>query len=139
VRQLAWLHATPKPPEGTKRAKLGTASKLSRIDQMKRDKIVPQMPPNPLPHLTGWLLEIGLVEGGGMAAVPISWREIDAWCVRTRLNLSAWEARLLRRLSTEYVAEGRRAESETAPPPWRTAPTRRELEVEEAKLRRLLG
>ncbi|USU06287.1 hypothetical protein NF699_06400 [Sphingomonadaceae bacterium OTU29LAMAA1] len=140
MRQLAWLHATPKPPPGTKRAKAETeAPRLSRIDDMKRRKIAPRMPPNPAPHITDWLIEIGLTEAMGMGVGPISWLAIDAWASRCALPLQPWESRLLRRLSAAYVAEGRRAEDETCPPPWHAVPTARERENEEAELMKLLG
>ena len=140
VRSLAWLHATPKPDEGTKRAKLGvTGPGISRLDAMKKDKIIPVMPPNPAPHVTDRLIEIGLSEAAGMGTVPLSWREIDAWCSRTRVDLPPWEARLIRKLSSAYLAEGRIAEKESCPPPWRTVVTQQEKDIEEAQLIALLG
>ncbi|WP_242183216.1 hypothetical protein [Sphingomonas sp. CARO-RG-8B-R24-01] len=113
--------------------------KLSRIDQMKRDRIPVQMPPNPAQHLVQYLVEMGMSEAAGMGMVPLSWREINAWCDRTRVDLAPWEARLIRRMSTEYLAEGRRAESENCPPPWKAEVTQRELDVEQARLEMLLG
>ena len=137
---MAWLSATPKPPAGTKRAQAADQQPtLSRIQQMKKDGIVPQMPPNPAPHVISQLVEIGLTEAAGMGVAPVSWREIDAWCIRTAVDLLPWEARLMRRLSVEYVAESRRAESETCPPPWRAEVTQREIETEERRLRMVLG
>lgn len=99
----------------------------------------PQMPPNPAPHLTDRLIEIGLTEAAGMGAGPISWLTIDAWKRSTGVPIDPWEARLLRRLSIAYHAEGRRAEDETCPPPWRAKVTALEREVEEAALRSVLG
>jgi len=139
---MAWLHAVPKPDEGTKRAKMGNAAatpQISRIDKLKRDKIPVQMPPNPAPHLVGFLVEMGMSEAAGMGMVPLSWREINAWCDGTRVDLAPWERRLIRKLSTEYLAESRRAESENCPPPWRAEVTQRELDVEQARLEMLLG
>ncbi|WP_243395567.1 phage tail assembly chaperone [Sphingomonas oleivorans] len=137
---MAWLNATPKPPEGTKRAEAkDRPPALSRIEQMKRDKITPRMPPNPAPHLITWLVEIGLTEEAGMGRGPISWQSIDAWCNRTSIDLEPWQSRLLRSLSTEYLAESRRAESENCPAPWRAEVTEREKEVEVARLRMVLG
>ena len=136
---MAWLHATPKPDPRSKRAKIDDAPKVSRVDRMKKDGVSPQMPPNPAPHISDRLVEIGLVEANGMGASPLSWREIDAWCARTGVELLPWEARLIRRLSVVYVAEGRRAESENAAPPWRAEVTPREWQLEEARLRMVLG
>lgn len=137
---MAWLNATPKPPPGSKRAQAQDAPPaLSRIDQMKRDKIVPQMPPNPAPHIIERLVEIGLTEAAGMGSGPITWQSIDAWCNRAGIDLPPWESRLLRSLSVAYVAEGRKAESENCPAPWRAAVSEREKEVELARLRAVLG
>lgn len=140
VRMMAWLHTTPKPPEGSKRAKHGIqAAKLSRLDQLKKDGVEPPMPPNPAPHIVERLIEIGITETTGMGPAPLSWREIAEWQRNTGVPLPPWETRLLRRLSLAYIAEGRRAESENCPPPWRTEVTQRELEAAEASLRLVLG
>lgn len=137
---MAWLHAVPKPPEGSKRAQYGNqAAKFSRLDRLKRDRVDPPMPPNPMPHLIARLIEIGITESTGMGPSPLSWRELSEWQHNTSVSLAPWEARLLRQLSRAYVAESRRAESETCPPPWRAEVTRRELEAAEASLRMALG
>lgn len=137
---LAWLHSTPKPPEGSKRAAAkDQPPAISRIERMRRDKIIPQMPPLPAPHIIDWLVEIGLSEAAGMSSGPISWQSIDAWCRRTGRDPAPWEARLLRSLSVAYVAEGRQAESENCPAPWRAGITQRERDVELVQLRLVLG
>lgn len=97
------------------------------------------MPPNPAPALFDRLVEIGLNEVAGMGVAPISWQTIDAWCNRTGVDLPPWEARLLRKLSIAYVAEGRRAESENCPPPWQWPVTEAERAIEEKRLRLVLG
>ncbi|MBB3925040.1 hypothetical protein GGR43_000741 [Sphingobium jiangsuense] len=97
------------------------------------------MPPNPAPHIINRLIEIGLTEAAGMGAAPLSWKEIDAWCNRTGIDLPPWEARLIRALSVEYLAMGRKAEDENCPPPWKAPITEREKETELARLRMVLG
>ena len=137
---MAWLHATPKPDARSRRGREEPATaRLSRIDDLKRKKINPPMPPNPAPHITDWLIEMGLTEAAGMGAVPISSRELAAWQDNTNVRLAPWEARLIRELSKAYLAEGRIAESETCPPPWRAPVTQRELDIEESQLRMVLG
>lgn len=84
-------------------------------------------------------MEIGPTEAGGMGAVPLSWREIDAWASRTFARPSAWEARLLRRLSAEYLAESRAAEDPHRPTPWAERPTTVDREANERQLRAVLG
>ncbi len=135
---MAWLNATPKPDERSKRAKTA-AGTISRRDKMKRDGITPRMPPNPAPHIITRLVEIGLTESNGMGATPLSWREIVAWQSATGVILSPWEARLIRSLSISYIAEGRRAEAEACPPPWRTALTAQERMAAEDALWAVLG
>lgn len=139
---MAWLQATPKPDPRSRRAKIveqSPAPLLSRIARMKRDKIAPPMPPNPAPHITDRLIEIGLTQAAGMGAVPLSWLEINAWCERTAVDLDPWEARLIRRLSAAYLAESHVADDENCPPPWKAPVTAREIEIEDAKLRAVLG
>lgn len=109
------------------------------MERLKRDRVTPAMPPNPLPHMITRLLEIGLSEAAGMGVGPISWLTIDAWQRLTGVELAPWESRLLRSLSVAYVAEGRRAESETCPPPWRAPVTQHERDAEEKRLRMVLG
>lgn len=137
---MAWLNATPKPPEGTKRAAAKQAPPApSRIDRMKSQGIAPQMPANPAPHIIDRLIEMGLTEAAGMGAGPIGWTTMAAWSALTGIPLQSWEARLLRKLSSEYLAESRKAESENCPPPWRGTITEREKQVEVAGLRMVLG
>lgn len=136
---MAWLAAVPKPPAGSKREKIGTGAKISRAEQMKKDRIAPQMPPNPMPHIVERLIEIGLTEPAGMGMAPVSWRTLAAWSELTGVVLSPWEARLLRHLSAEYLTEFNRAEDETRPSPMRPKVTQRDIEIEQAGLRALLG
>lgn len=97
------------------------------------------MPPNPMPHIIARWIEIGMTEGGGMAPAALSWREINEWQRATGVSLGTWEARTIRALSVAYIAESRRAEDETCPPPWKPHVTLRERETEEARLRMVLG
>jgi hypothetical protein len=107
---------------------------------MRRGGIThPPMPPNPAPHITEWLVEMGLSEAAGMGVAPLSWTTIDAWCRRTGIDLSPWEARLIRRLSQDYIAMSRKAECETCPPPWRAPTSPEAAETELTRLRLVLG
>lgn len=129
----------PKPEQGSRREKaLKDAPKLSRYESLKRDGVVPAMPPNPAPHIIDRLAEIGMTEAAGMGVVPISWREIAAWSEMTGVVLDPWEARLLRQLSAAYVTEHSRAEDESRAAPWRAPRSRREIEAEAARLRAAL-
>lgn len=137
---MAWLNTAPKPDERTKRAKLnGDAPAITRAERMKKDGAAIPMPPNPLPHVVDRLIEIGLTEAAGMGAGPVSWQTMDAWANRTGMDIPPWEARLIRRLSVEYVAEQHRAESENCPPPWRWQITEAEKQAANRDLDSLLG
>lgn len=141
VRHMAWLNTAPKPPEGSKRAQdRSLAPAPTRLESMRADKIVPPMPPNPAPHIIERLLEMGLTEAAGMGAGPLTWGTIAQWQAMTGASLQPWEASLIRKLSVEYLAESRRAEAETCPPPWRSeAITERQKEVELERLQMVLG
>lgn len=140
---MAWLHAMPKPPQGTQRAieaaKPGQPAPQTRLEEMKSRNIEPQMPPNPAPHIITWLIDMGITGSTGMGKIALSWTEIDAWRRMTGLNIDPWVARLIRHLSSVYISEGRKAEDETCPPPWRAEVTQREKQLEGALLRAVLS
>lgn len=128
---MAWLNAKPKPDKPTGKE----PPAISRSAQMVKDGLVPRMPPNPAPHIIGWLTEMGLVEAAGMGTAALSWREIDAWCRRTCVDLPPWEARLIRQLSVDYQAESHRAESAACAPPWDAKPAVADRKAEDARMR----
>ncbi|TCP36552.1 hypothetical protein [Sphingomonas sp. BK235] len=137
---MAWLNATPKPPPGSRRDDANRqAQRLSRIDQLKKDKAPIPMPPNPAPHITGWLIAMGIVQPTGMSIAALGWAEIAGWQQSMCIRLTPWEASLLRNLSSAYVAETRRAESELCSAPWQVAVTQREIDAEMARLELVLG
>jgi hypothetical protein len=141
---MAWLNAVPRPDPRSRRGKNAEGHdappRLSRLDELKRRKVVPTMPPCGAPELIARLIEIGLIEGGGMAQAPLSWSAINEWAIGQCVALPPWERRLLRRLSVEYLAEGRRAESENCPAPWRSpVVTQAEKDAEVDQLRAVLG
>lgn len=138
---MAWLNAAPKPPEGSKRAQDRSAPPSpTRLEAMRADKIVPPMPPNPAPHIIERLLAMGLTEPAGMGSGPLTWNTIAQWQALTGISLQPWEATLIRKLSVEYLAESRRAEAETCPPPWRSdVVTEQQKQVELKRLQMVLG
>ena len=117
---MAWLHAVPKPPAGSRRAEAEQSKpdQRSRLVRMKAAGERIPMPPNPMPHLIARLLEIGLSEPAAMGIGPLSWATIGWWQHNTAVTLSPWEARLMRSLSAAYVTESGVAGCETSPPPW---------------------
>lgn len=119
VRQLAWLNTAP--TDKSKAIDQVEGPPLTRLQKLKAEDLKPDLPPLPVPHLVEYLLEIGPVVPAGMGAGPIEWRDIAAWSDLTGTALEAWEARLLRRLSADYLAESRLAEKPEAPAPWTEA------------------
>lgn len=85
---------------------------------MAADGILPDIPDNPLPYLTDWLMEIGPVVPAGMGIGPIGWRDIAAWQSVAGVALEPWESTLLRRLSGDFAAQLREAESVDCPAPY---------------------
>jgi hypothetical protein len=138
---MAWLHAAPRPDPDSQRGKAAAESKIkpvSRLEELRKQKIEPAMPPNPAPHIIDRLLEMGITEGE-MSAKPLSWCEIVAWQQGVWVRLAPWEARLIRRLSAAYVTESRAAESENCPAPWHSGPDQRAIDTEQARLMAVLG
>lgn len=130
----------PKPDPRSKRGQAADqAPALSRIQQLKRDGMAPRLPPTSAPHIIERLIEIGLTQAAGMGVGPLTWGEIVGWQQATGVTLAPWESRLIRKLSLEYLAFGRLAESETCPAPWMAPVTQREIAAEQARLERVLG
>lgn len=122
VRQLAWLGTAPKDPKTRKLANAASdPAPQTRLERMKADGLEPMLPDCSAPHLIEHLLEVGPFEVTGMERVPISWRELQAWQDQTGVALDAWQARLLRRLSSDYLSSSRAAEKLDCPAPWATS------------------
>jgi len=88
------------------------------MQRMAVDDLTPDMPPIRTPWIIDHLMELGTSEAGVMGAVPISWASIDHWQRCSGIDLPPWIARLLRRLSIDFVAETVRACELDCPPPW---------------------
>lgn len=95
------------------------------------------MPPVDAGYLLGYLFEIGPTMAGGMGAGPVTNQEILAWQALTGITLDAWEARTLRSLSCEYLAESHRAEKRGAKAPWSAPDAKPEVSDTQAALRAL--
>lgn len=111
----------------------------ARMEPFRAGRMEPPLPPLPLRHVFDWLMEVGPAEPGAAGQVPVSWREIDAWATRTYQRPSAWEARTIRRLSGEYLAEIHAAEDHTRPAPWSPVGVEIDRASEERRLRAVLG
>lgn len=86
---------------------------------MKKDGIEePEMPPCDAQYVIGYLFEIGPTMGEG----PVTHGEIESWQRNTGIRLTTWEARILKRLSLEYLGESQQATERGRPAPWADAP-----------------
>lgn len=123
VRHCAWLNAVPEEPSKpdsakkkpvTRREALKKEMKMAEIDEL-------EMPPCDAQHLVGYFFEMGPTMAAGMVDAPLSHSEIDAWQRNTGIELDAWEARTIRRMSRDYVNEAHRASERDCPSPWADA------------------
>lgn len=118
VRQFAWLNAAP---QSEQKGKAKAAEPVSRIKAMKERGEKVRLPPNPAPHLTDWLFEIGPRMSGAMGDGPITWQEIEAWEGRMGIELDPWESRTLRRLSQAWGEQASASRKPTCPAPYSMA------------------
>lgn len=86
------------------------------------------MPPCDDHYLLGYLWELD---------PPFTHREILAWVELTGIVPQPWEARFLRALSREYVAEARRATKRDCQAPWQSEGSKPQVTSTQAKLRAL--
>lgn len=91
---------------------------MSRLQKIRDEGGTPDLPEVSCPYLAEVFFEIGPTLQGGMGPAPLTHQEIRAWQENTRVQLTAWEARGLRRLSHAWIAETVRAEDPTAAAPF---------------------
>jgi hypothetical protein len=102
--------------------------------------IEPALPDNPHPPLVDYLMEAGPTVSGSMGEAALDWRDIAAWKELACVDLPPWQAKLLRRLSTEYLAERQAAVAPERPPPWAPDVTSSENRAAvDAKVRGIFG
>lgn len=85
------------------------------------------MPQIDAEYLLGYLFEIGPTMAAGGYPGPITHEEILAWQELTGIELQPWEARFIKRLSGEHLAESHRAEKIDCPEPSRQESESRDL------------
>jgi len=69
-------------------------------------------------YLVAYLFEFGPTVAAGMGSAPVSAGEIESWSRLLGIELGGWEARLLLRLSREYLAEASNATKQDCLAPW---------------------
>lgn len=95
------------------------AQQKTRRDVLKSYGIDPDMPPLEWGnYLVDHLFEFGPVMAAGMGSAPLAPSEIEAAQRLLGIQFQPWEARLLMRLSREYLGESHRATEHGCAPPW---------------------
>lgn len=95
------------------------AQQKTRRDALQERGIEPRMPPLEWAgHLVEYLFEFGPTMAAGMGSGPLTPSEIEAAQRLLGIQFQPWEARLLLRLSREYLAESHRATEQSCAPPW---------------------
>lgn len=91
----------------------------SRREVLKAAGVEPDMPPLEWGrYLVEYLFEFGPTVAAGMGSGPLPPSEIEAAQRLLGIQLQPWEARLLLRLSREYLQESHRATVPNCTPPW---------------------
>ena len=91
---------------------------LSRIEAMGDRADDLEYPPCDAGYLIQYLFDVGPIEAGGMGAAPLSHAEIQAWQCNTGIELTAWEAGMMRDLSKAYLSMSHDATRPSCPAPW---------------------
>lgn len=90
----------------------------TRLQKLRKDRKDLTYEPS-LPDVEGgeqmleWFWDVGPANAGS----AVTHAEIRAWLENTGYELQSWQARLLRRMSQEYLAETMRAADPKCPPP----------------------
>ena len=62
--------------------------------------------------------EIGMASGGGMSLSALSFSELDAYCRRMKVDLTAWESINIISMSREYCSWLNKGKEKTCASPW---------------------
>ncbi len=112
---------------------------MTRLQTMTDAGTQPALPnPGAAGHLSAYLFEAGPVGYGAMGPVPLSWLDIQAWQQATGIDLHAWEAKALRRLSSDYIGQCQLAEEPDCPAPYIDADQERRQAVAD-RVRAIFG
>lgn len=106
VRHLAWLDAVQ------------DESKLSRRAEFELDNNTAEAPECEAGYVLDYLFELGVTMGDH----PLTHTELRAWMDNTGVELSAWEARIIKTLSGAYLSMSHDAKKYDTETPWEYAP-----------------
>lgn len=93
--------------------------KRSRLKRMQdAGYAMPNLPPLSCSYLAALFFADGPALSSGMGSYPLTHLELAAMQHNTGVELNAWECRMLRRLSQEWLVEGQKAEAHDCPAPY---------------------
>lgn len=141
MKQSAWLQTAPNHPDTKRKTPNAKPEKqMTRLERMEAQGQQPPLPPmGAAGHLAGYLFEVGPVGYGAMGPVPLSHSELAAWQANTGIELNAWEARALRRLSMDYLAASNAATAPDCPPFYTDKPVTEQRVAVSNAVRNILG
>lgn len=122
IRHWVWLNTAPVPERKQALGKLADIKPLTRLEQKRKDRKDDEYEPETadiegLDHVIAHFWDCGPAIGGTMGSSSLTHQEIEAWQRNTGIELDAWESRMLRRLSVEYLDWNAKARSVTCPSP----------------------
>lgn len=125
VRALAWWRAVPDEPPSKKpkpKAPIERKSRQAARFDAGGEPDMPAVTPESM-YLVEMLLDAGPIVSSTSGTRALIWSDFESWEKVIGAEVRPWEARILRRLSNDYLAELNRAEAHDAPPPWEREPT----------------
>lgn len=118
MRHEAWLQAIPdtKDSSGIAEDKKSRREQYKEIDENHNLLQLPEI--GSCEYLVKILFDIGPCLNLGMGLCALSWTDISSWQECTGVELDAWQANLIRRLSIEYAQEYSAASDPNRPAPY---------------------
>ena len=95
--------------------------RIDFFDEKHPVRVMPEV--KILPHLIGYISDVGYGSHEGMGLVPLSWPDIKDWSIFTGTNLHPEEARILRALSFAYISHNGKSKDQNCSAPYFTDET----------------
>lgn len=106
----------PEIPDGKKSKRTPQKARRESIEESGGQLSMPPLEWGD--YLVEYLFEVGPTLPTGMGAAPLTPPVIESAQRLLGIEFRPWEARLLLRLSREYLAESLKATEQNCPPPW---------------------
>lgn len=86
--------------------------------RFEADGLAVEMPENPAPYLTDWLMDVGPTINGPMGQSPVGWSDLTHWQGFLGIELTPWEARTLCTLSRDFLDQMNKSRDLNCPAPF---------------------